>query len=200
MSKLEFEPVFIGSADELGSCDIIISSVGDNRVVSNFVIKPGTIFKVRAKDHALVFTVNDIEEMLKVHVWIDIDFIRSKNNFTTAESLHSISKVVTDENPDKPIDIILNITTPTGTAIAYTGNLIPENKLYHIAGVLEYIASLYTRDYLNEKNEDIWIEFRATADLPDDYSEWITELNKSEIMLTYNNTENNDEETKEDNQ
>ena len=199
MSKLEFEPVFIGSADEIGSCDIIISSVGDNRVVSNFVIKPDTEFKVRAKDHALVFNVNDTEEMLKVHVWIDIDFIKNKNNFTTAESLHSISKVVTDENPDKPIDIILNITTPTGTAIAYTGNLIPENKLYHVAGVLEYIASLYTRDYLNEKNEDIWIEFRATADLPDEYNEWITELDKSEIMLT-TIPKNNNEETKEDNQ
>lgn len=199
MSKLEFEPVFIGSADEIGSCDIIISSVGDNRVVSNFVIKPDTEFKVRAKDHALVFNVNDTEEMLKVHVWIDIDFIISKNNFTTAESLHSISNVVTDENPDKPIDIILNITTPTGTAIAYTGNLIPENKLYHVAGVLEYIASLYTRDYLNEKNEDIWIEFRATADLPDEYNEWITELNESEIMLT-TIPKNNNEETKEDNQ
>ena len=86
------------------------------------------------------------------------------------------------------------------TILYYIYNLIPENKLYNVAGVLEYIASLYTRDYLNEKNEDIWIEFRATADLPDDYSEWITELNKSEIMLTYNNTENNDEETKEDNQ
>lgn len=199
MSKLEFEPVFIGSADEIGSCDIIISSVGDNRVVSNFVIKPDTEFKVRAKDHALVFNVDDTEEMLKVHVWIDIDFIKNKNNFTTAESLHSISKVVTDENPDKPIYIILNITTPTGTAIAYTGNLIPENKLYHVAGVLEYIASLYTRDYLNEKNEDMWIEFRATADLPDEYNEWITELYKSEIMITTIPKDNN-EETKEDNQ
>ena len=91
--------------------------------------------------------------------------------------------MVTEEN--KIIGITLLVIVPSGMMFVYLSNVIENNEIFKLSGILSYLEALINNDMV-ETIENEWIEFKPREVLPEYTVNFVNEFMSTSTILSKN--------------
>lgn len=177
----------INNSSELNKHDVFCSLGGEgSKIICNFNINTDEI-EIDNNLHGIVASVEPVAnngDTNIIGIMLSHTLLNTKSSYSVADEILKVNKFLnTEEN--KIIGITLLVIVPSGMMFVYLSNVIENNEIFKLSGILSYLDTLINNDMV-ETIENEWIEFKPREVLPEYTVNFVNEFMSTSTILSKN--------------